>query len=202
MLEKPVNKHYASQDISFHLASSDKDLVEKVSSILKRNGHLTFSDSMGRDHYLVDGRSGMPILSRNIDSAAQKLYDKNRAKYGKTVEFDFAAVSRTLEISGIPKHLKGYRYIKYILERLMENDTLVSPISKTVYPEISQMYGCKSFQIDRDIRYAISKSDYADLNPSPKAFICNLLGMAERFSMEMSAEASKEKEKDKEKDSP
>jgi hypothetical protein len=195
-LEKPVNKHYASQDISFHLASSDKDLVEKVSSILKRNGHLTFSDSMGRDHYLVDGRSGMPILSRNIDSAAQKLYDKNRAKYGKTGEFDYAAISRTLEISGIPKHLKGYRYIKYILERLMENDTLVSPISKTVYPEISQMYGCKNFQIDRDIRYAILKSAYADFNPSPKAFICNLLGMAERFSMEMAAEASREKEKD------
>lgn len=191
MLEKPGKNHYASQDISFHLASSDRDLVEKVSSIMKRNGHLTFSDSMGREHYIVDGRSGVPVLSRNIDGAAKKLYDRNKAKYGKTCEFNFAAIDRTLEISGIPNHLKGYRYIKYILGRLLDDDTLVSPISKTIYPEISQQYNCQSFQIDRDIRYAISRSAFSERNPSPKSFICILLDIAERFSVELAADAAK-----------
>ena len=75
----------------------------------------------------------------------------------------------------------------------MENDTLVSPISKTIYPELSQLYGCKNFQIDRDIRYAITKSSYSDFCPSPKSFICHLLDMSERFSVELAA-AAKAKE--------
>ncbi|MHB8964244.1 MAG: sporulation initiation factor Spo0A C-terminal domain-containing protein [Saccharofermentanales bacterium] len=192
-MDNPVSNYYLSQDTSFHLASSDKELHEKVSSILKRSGHLTFSDKMGVEHYLVDGRNGVPALSRNIDNAAQRLFDKNKTKYGKTAEYNFQAIDRTLEITGIPNHLKGYRYIKYILGRLMENDTLVSPISKTVYPEISQMYGCKGFQIDRDIRYAITKSAFSSSSPSPKSFICHLLDMAERFSVELAA-ATKAKE--------
>ncbi len=179
---------FPSQDISFHLASSDKDLMEKVSSIMKRNGHLSFSDSMGHEHYIVDGRCGIPGLSRNIDHVARKLSDRNRTKYGRIFEHRFAAIDKALEISGIPSHLKGYRYIKFILGRLLEDDTLISPISKTIYPELSRMYNCKGFQIDRDIRYAIGRSAYSDRKPSPKSFLCILLDIAEKITIALSSD--------------
>lgn len=191
-MDKSGNSRGSSQDISFHLASSEKELVEKVSSIMKRNGHLSFSDSMGREHYIVDGRSGLPILTRNIDGVVRKLAERSKAQYGGNPEIRYTAVDRTLEMSGIPSHLKGYRYIKYMLGRLLEDDTLISPISKTIYPEISRLYGCKSIQIDRDIRYAIAKSAFSDRHPSPKSFICVLLDIAERIMVGLTADIDRQ----------
>jgi hypothetical protein len=191
-LEHQKEIQHSSKDISFHLATSDKELAEKVSSIMKRNGHLTFSDSMGYEHYIVDGRNGLPFLSRNIDNAAKEMFDKNNARYGRTEEFNYLAVDKVLESSAIPNHLKGFRYLKHILNRLMEDDTLFSPISKTLYPEISAMYKSKNFQIDRDIRYAISKSIYIDQKLSPKALIASMLDDAQLRAMLLSTSAKQE----------
>lgn len=181
-LDKWRDHYYSTQDIGFYFASSDRELVEKVSSIMKRNGHISFSDSMGREHYLLDGRSGVPVLTRNIDTVTKRIVSKNKDEYESMRPFFSSAIDQTLEASGLPNQLKGYRYIKFILYRLIEDDSLVSPISKTIYPGLCELYHCTSFQIERDIRYAIQKSAFADRNPSPKAFICLLLEMANKLA--------------------
>jgi hypothetical protein len=183
-LDKWRDHYYSTQDIGFYFASSDRELIEKVSSIMKRNGHISFSDSMGREHYLLDGRSGVPVLTRNIDTVTKRIVSKNKDEYESMRPFFSQAIDQTLEASGLPNQLKGYRYIKFILYRLIEDDSLVSPISKTVYPGLCELYHCTSFQIERDIRYAIKKCAFADRNPSPKVFICLLLEMANRIAYE------------------
>ena len=183
-MDKWRDHYYSTQDIGFYFASSDRELIEKVSSIMKRNGHISFSDSMGREHYLLDGRSGVPVLTRNIDTVTKRIVSKNKDEYESMRPFFSQAIDQTLEASGLPSQLKGYRYIKFILYRLIEDDSLVSPISKTVYPGLCELYHCTSFQIERDIRYAIQKSAFADRSPSPKAFLCLLLEMANKIAYE------------------
>lgn len=188
-MEKWKNHYYSSQDIGFYFASSDRELVEKISTIMKRNGHISFSDSMGREHYLLDGRSGVPALSRNIDSVTKRLVTKNKDEYGELRPYFTSAIEQTMEMCDFQSQLKGYRYVKYILHRLIEDDSLVSPISKTVYPSLCELYHCTAFQIERDIRYAIRKSTYLETNPSPKAFICILLEHAMKLAYEMKGKA-------------
>jgi len=184
-LEKWRDHYYAAQDIGFYFASSDRDLIDKVSSIMKRNGHLSFSDSMGREHYLLDGRSGVPALTRNIDGVTKRLIDKNKDDYEQMRPYFSLAIDCILEQSRLPNQLKGYRYIKFILYRLIEDDSLVSPISKTVYPSLCELYKCTPFQIERDIRYAILKSTLTTRRLAPKAFICKLLEYANKLAYEM-----------------
>ena len=188
-MDIPNSSSRLTRDISFHLASNDRDLVEKVSSIMKRNGHLTFSDSMGKEHYLVDGRSGVGVLSKNIDGIARKLSSINMQEIARRSKFNSAAIESTMAASGIPNHLKGHRYIRMILIRLMENESLISPLSKTVYPEISEKYQCSGLQIDRDIRYAVSHSGLTCFRRSPKAFVCLLFDMAKKTAVELEENA-------------
>jgi hypothetical protein len=188
-MDKWRDHYYAAQDIGFYFASSDRELMEKISTIMKRNGHVSFSDSMGREHYLLDGRSGVPVLTRNIDSVTKRIVSKNKDEYEKVRPFFSAAIDGTLAESGLPSQLKGYRYVKFILYRLIEDDSLVSPISKTIYPSLCELYHCTPFQIERDIRYAIRKSACACGNPSPKAFVCMLLEKANKLACEMKSSA-------------
>ena len=188
-MDKWRDHYYAAQDIGFYFASSDRELMEKVSTIMKRNGHVSFSDSMGREHYLLDGRSGVPVLTRNIDSVTKRIVSKNKDEYEKVRPFFSAAIDHVLGESGLPSRLKGYRYVKFILYRLIEDDSLVSPISKTIYPSLCELYHCTPFQIERDIRYAIQKSAYSTRSPSPKAFICTLLEIANKLACEMKTKA-------------
>lgn len=184
-MEKWRDHYYTAKDIGFYFASSDKELIEKVSVIMKRNGHVSFSDSMGREHYLLDGRSGAPVLTRNIYTVTKRIVDKNKDEHEKLRPYFAAAIEKTLEMSGLPSQLKGYRYIKFILSRLIEDETLVSPISKTVYPGLCEVFHCTTLQIERDMRYAIQKACNSIGKPSPKMYICFLLENANRFINEM-----------------
>lgn len=195
-LEKWRDHYYAAQDVAFHLTSSDRELVEKVSSIMKRNGHLSFSDSMGNEHYLLDGRRGVPFLTKNIDSVTKRLLAKTKDDYEKMRPYFTSSIDTVLEMSNLPKRLKGYRYVKYMLYRLIEDDSLISPLSKTIYPELCELYNCTSYQVERDIRYAIKRSGLTGAIPSPKSFVCSLLDYASRLSYDMSVRDAKSAQSD------
>ena len=64
---------------------------------------------------------------------------------------------------------------------------MISPLSKTVYPSLCEIYSCTAFLIERDIRHAIKKSNFNNKKPSPKKMICDLLDFANRLSYEMLA---------------
>lgn len=184
-MDQAKEHYYSTQDISFHFASSDRDLIEKVSKIMKRNGHVSFSDSMGNEHYIIDGRKGATELTRHIDLVSRRIKEKNKDEFEKLRPYFSGAIEKVLKNTGIPVSLKGFRYIRCILYRLIEDDTLLSPISKTVYPILCDLYACNIHQIERDIRYAIKKSSYHDKKLSPKTFICTLLEVSNNLATEM-----------------
>ncbi len=183
-MDIPNSSNRIVRDISFHLASSNRELLDTVNSIMKRNGHMTFSDSMGREHYLIDGRNGVSRLSKNIDGITRKLSSANLQELARINKFNSEAIDKVMAGSGMPSHLKGYRYVRMILVRLMENESLISPLSKTIYPEISDKYMCSGLQIDRDIRYAVQKSTLQCDRKSPKAVVCLLFDMAKKIISE------------------
>jgi hypothetical protein len=185
MADKLRDHYFTAKDIAFHLTSSDRELLDKVSKIMKRNGHISFSDSMGKEHYILDGRRGVGSLTQNIDDLTCQIASKNKERYDQMKPYHQAAIDSVMDMSQIPSSLKGFRYIKHVLHRVIEDDSLISPLSKTVYPDLCEIYHCTPFQIERDIRYAIRKSKLSHTKLSPKAFICTLLEFANRLAHDM-----------------
>ena len=75
--------------------------------------------------------------------------EKNKkGKYSK-------AIMDYLLILGIPSHLRGFNYITYIIEYILEYNISDIKLEKELYKMVAKEYNTRSYSIERDIRYSI-----------------------------------------------
>lgn len=63
-------------------------------------------------------------------------------------------ISQTLKDLGIPANLKGYRYIVYVVELIM-NDTELMDSTMSVYMKVAERFNITRTSAERAIRHAI-----------------------------------------------
>lgn len=137
----------------FYVVASDKDLLAKVTGLLKRRGYLGVVDTSGKVNYLIDGRKNTYQAAHRITELATVLED-NINSYTHSDETVYQIIEELLTEFAIPKNLKGYHYLKNILWLLSAEPLKLKPASKYVYPETAKRFGVSENQIDRVIRYA------------------------------------------------
>ena len=59
---------------------------------------------------------------------------------------------------GIPPSLSGYHYLKYAIEMMIKDMSLINAITKTIYPTIAHQFDTTSSRVERAIRHAIEIS--------------------------------------------
>jgi two-component system response regulator (stage 0 sporulation protein A) len=64
-------------------------------------------------------------------------------------------ISGVLKELGMPTHIKGYHYVRTAITMVYEDITLLSGITKVLYPEIAKEYKTTSSRVERAIRHAI-----------------------------------------------
>ena len=67
-------------------------------------------------------------------------------------------VSSLLHELGIPSHVRGYKYIREGILMLYGSDSMVTLVTKEIYPEIAQKYETTASRVERAIRHAIEIS--------------------------------------------
>lgn len=65
-------------------------------------------------------------------------------------------VTKVIQISEIPAHIKGYRYLRFAIVKSIHAPDLTNAITKTLYPEIAKAFKTKASCAERSIRHAIS----------------------------------------------
>lgn len=56
---------------------------------------------------------------------------------------------------GVPAHIKGYQYLRDAIMMSVEDPTMISAITKILYPTIAKKYQTTSSRVERAIRHAI-----------------------------------------------
>ncbi|MBC8531715.1 sporulation transcription factor Spo0A [Christensenellaceae bacterium NSJ-53] len=56
---------------------------------------------------------------------------------------------------GIPAHIKGYHYLRYAVKLAVENNDIISRITKELYPSIAKHFDTTPSKVERAIRHAI-----------------------------------------------
>lgn len=164
----------SSKQLSFYIAASDHDLLTQVSRMMDRQGLVGLMDTAGRVHYVVDGRKGSPFACRRImDTAALLVHDEGTAR-DQLASLLIPLISSLLGRYRISPELKGYRYLRYLLMLAGQDESLLRPISKTLYPLISAKYNVSISQVERDIRYALQKTTLHRQGLTATAAICTL----------------------------
>lgn len=64
-------------------------------------------------------------------------------------------VTQIIHQIGIPAHIKGYRYLRKAILLTVEDNGLLSSVTKTLYPTVARTYGTTASRVERAIRHAI-----------------------------------------------
>lgn len=56
---------------------------------------------------------------------------------------------------GVPAHIKGYQYLREPLMMVVEDPTLLSGITKTLYPAVARKYQTTPSKVERAMHHAI-----------------------------------------------
>lgn len=150
---------YTPEKLGFYIAASDQDVLSQINRIMSRSGYVGVMDTAGRLHYLVDGRRGSPFASRRIIETTGRIL-RDQLEAGDPLRANLMRfIDPVLARHHIRPELKGYQYMRYLLLTVGLDETMLRPISKTLYPAVASHYQVNIAQIERDIRYSLQETD-------------------------------------------
>ena len=64
-------------------------------------------------------------------------------------------VTEMIHEIGVPAHIKGYQYLREAIMMSVEDNEMLSSITKVLYPSIAKKYQTTPSRVERAIRHAI-----------------------------------------------
>lgn len=108
---------------------------------------------LNADYFMLKPVDASILESRIIDI----IKSKNEIKLALNGSIELK-VSNLLHDLGIPSHVRGFKYIREGILLLYSSESVVTLVTKDVYPEIAKMYETTSTRVERAIRHAIEIS--------------------------------------------
>lgn len=65
-------------------------------------------------------------------------------------------ITKIIRELGIPSHIKGYRYVRYAVELVINDMDMLSAVTKELYPQVAEEFDSTSSRVERAIRHAIN----------------------------------------------
>ena len=93
-----------------------------------------------------------------VPSGKSRMQEKTNVEETKTkpeirdLEQD---VTDMIHEIGVPAHIKGYQYLREAIMMAVEDTSLLSSITKILYPTIAKRFDTTSSRVERAIRHAI-----------------------------------------------
>lgn len=158
LMKKSTDFNPEIKAYEFYISSSSKDLMNHISEIMRRNGYIGYADGGGKMHYIVDGSKN---LYKTSNSIMQILSDGEAAAYQadnhNKLKLQEKAVQQVLEKYKFQRHLKGFNYLKLLLETVLaSNDNKTIP-DKEVYSIVCKAFETGRRQLDRVLNYTFKK---------------------------------------------
>lgn len=158
--EKTILNPEKNGEYGFYIACDDRSILNCVNAMLLSSGVVGLSDTEGRMHYLIDGRRGRNYAVQKVNENVLLLKERFREEDKMEDILISSAIDRVLSRNGFRSNLIGTQLIHFCLMCLYRDPELIKSVSKKLYPMIETPYKMSSQQIERNIRYSITKSDF------------------------------------------
>ncbi len=140
------------EEAGIYVICSDDALLKNINSILKRRGVIGITDAAGRVHYMIDAR-------KNKETATEKL-GSIIVPQGENANVLDSCIAGVFERFGIDMGLTGGMLLYYIVRKLMLDGEAYHSNNKEYFTYASRVFNMSYHTIERDIRYAVSKSSF------------------------------------------
>lgn len=142
------------KEVGFYVVCSDRMILDNINTMLKKKGMVGISDTAGRIHYMVDARKNVRTATDHILGEAFRNLDLSSVSNASILE----VTEETLTKNGMDRSLLGTRILRCMLLQSMQDPTLLTVVSKRLYPLVGKEFGISSSQVERNLRYALSRT--------------------------------------------
>jgi len=151
--------------LSFYVAASDRDILAKISDIMRGQGYVG-ADVSGQIRYIIDGRRNLYSTVHRIQTLTQTVLEEEAVLWNPDQDMLRKATEEVLDLYEIPGTLKGYQLLRYMLILGARDETILRPMNKTLYPKTAEHFHINCQQVDRIVRYATRRAGIPEGNAS------------------------------------
>lgn len=122
---------------------------------LTRDEFIERAMSLGASYYMVKPVEMDCLCSRIRDicsAQSPEAQTRRRAESPASKEDEIANLFLTI---GIPAHIKGYQYLREAVRMVAEDRSLLSRITKELYPGVAKRFSTSASKVERAMRHAI-----------------------------------------------
>ena len=94
----------------------------------------------------------VPGVKEEGFSKAMEKEESGKAEVVRDLEQD---VTNMIHEIGVPAHIKGYQYLREAIMMSVTDNTMISSITKILYPTIAKRFQTTPSRVERAIRHAI-----------------------------------------------
>lgn len=100
----------------------------------------------------VRKETGMPIVQKSVGDLKSAEHKSALPRVTRDLEKD---VTDMIHEIGVPAHIKGYQYLREAIMMSVEDNSMLSSITKVLYPTIAKRFQTTPSRVERAIRHAI-----------------------------------------------
>ena len=142
-----------AREVGFYVVCSERMILDIINSIMMKKGLVGISDTAGRLHYMVDARTGANVAAGRIAGQALRGLDHSSLSNAEVLE----GVEHVLDSYFLDRALLGTRIARFMLVQSIRDPSLMSTVTKRLYPLAGEEFGITSAQVERNLRYAFRK---------------------------------------------
>lgn len=151
-------------EIGIYIVCNDMSLLNAINVLMRKRGLVAVSDTAGRHHYIIDARKNPMIAARRMEQLI--FSDESKIanildKFGYNIADLDEAISQILEYHNFDRTLNGTKLIRRLLKSFIQSSETAS--FKKLYSDVGKKYKMTYQQVERNIRYAVQKSDLWEL---------------------------------------
>lgn len=108
----------------------------------------------GADYYFLKPFSPEMLAERILQFAGNKgrIAVKASVPTGGDLEI---IISQIMHQIGVPAHIRGYQYLREAIVLSVNNDEMMTSVTKILYPTVAKTFKTTSSRVERAIRHAI-----------------------------------------------
>lgn len=156
----------------FHVAASDRELLNRVTQVLRQKGFVGLWERSGEMRFLVDGRQGEYDAIQQIQQIQTYMRECQQTAYSPEKAQLSDDIHEVLQAAGLERAHRGTTYLAHLIFYLCQPDQEQTNLSKGGYLYLAKKFHTDVRAIDRAIRYAKTRAGHQLAN---RLFIHQLL---------------------------
>ncbi|MBO4637273.1 MAG: hypothetical protein J5685_09035, partial [Clostridiales bacterium] len=148
-----------------YVVCNDKALLETINNILRGNGVVGLQDRKGAMHFLVDARSDRMGAAFSVNDMIVGGGDDDRKSRERYDDLDYSddSIREVFLYYGFDLALIGTKALMYLVKQTLMGNDFDNVGAKGMFEYVARTRESTFYQVERNVRYAISKSRLANL---------------------------------------